>query len=235
MVAALGVSPSLSAGQHAQARRIAAEQRLPLVEVATDELADARYAANAQDRCYHCKRELWSRLAVVAGERGLAAVADGTIADDAQDHRPGRRAGEERGVVTPLADAGLDKAAVRRLARDLGLPNWDAPAAPCLSSRILYGISVTPERLGQVEAAEAVLREIGVTGDARVRHRGPEARIEVAPDHFALVRAHGPVIADRLRALGFERVTLDLAGYRRGSMLRRADAKLERLPEAPTP
>jgi uncharacterized protein len=126
----------------------------------------------------------------------------------------------ERGVVTPLAEAGFGKTEVRALARALGLPNWSAPAAPCLSSRVLYGIGVTPERLGQIEAAESFLRGLGVTGDVRVRHRGAEARIEVEPAQFAAVRAAKSAIAERLRALGFARVTLDLAGYRRGSFLR---------------
>jgi uncharacterized protein len=229
MLAAVGVSPSLPALQLAQVRAIATRWVIPLREVATDELSDPGYAANAPDRCYFCKRELWAQLGALALREGLAEVADGTIADDADDHRPGLRAGVERGVVSPLAEAGLAKADIRSLARALGLPNWDAPAAPCLSSRLLYGIGVTPERLRQVEAAETVLREVGVTGDLRVRHRGGEARIEVEPAQFPRVRAAGPAIAQRLRGLGFGRVTLDLAGYRRGSLLRDAPAALEPL------
>lgn len=227
VLAAIGVSPSLPAVQRAQAHAIATAHDVPLQEVATDELADARYAANAPDRCYFCKQELWTRLAAVAVERGLTAVADGTIADDAHDHRPGRRAGVQHGVVTPLADAGLGKDAVRAIAHALGLPNWDAPAAPCLSSRVLYGISVTPERLRQVEHAEALLRDVGVTGNFRVRHRGDEARLEVPPAHFDLLRARAEEIAERLHALGFRRVTLDLAGYRRGSLLHGESGDLE--------
>jgi uncharacterized protein len=223
VLAVLGVSASLAGAQHAQARAIARDFAVPLLEVATGELADAGYVANAPDRCYFCKRDLWRRLADVAADRGFSAVADGTNADDATDHRPGRRAGREHGIVSPLAEAGCTKDDVRAVARALGLPIWDAPAAPCLASRVLYGISVTPDRLRQVEHAEALLREIGVTGDLRVRHRGGEARIEVEPAHIAAVRAHGVQIAERLRALGFARVTVDLAGYRRGSLLR-ADA-----------
>jgi uncharacterized protein len=229
MLAILGVSPSLGAHQRALALGIARDHAIPLREVATDELADPGYAANAPDRCYFCKRELWARLAAVAAECGLAVVADGTNADDLAEHRPGRRAGGERGVVSPLAEAGLRKSDVRALARDLGLPNWDAPAAPCLASRVLYGLSVTPRRLRQVEDAEAVLRDLGVRGDLRVRHRGAEARLEVAPAEFARVRAHGAAIGARLRALGFERVTLDLAGYRRGSLLTPGAERLELL------
>jgi uncharacterized protein len=155
----------------------------------------------------------------VATARGLAVLADGTNADDLGEHRPGRRAGIEGGVRSPLAEAGMDKRAVRAAARALGLPNWDSPAAPCLASRLTFGLAVTPSRLAQVEAAEAELRAVGVTGDFRVRHRGDEARIEVDPAAFPLVRAHGARLADRLAALGFHRVTLDLAGYRRGSLL----------------
>ena len=223
VLAVLGVSPSLAEVQRAQARAVAFDFAVPLLEVPTDELADAGYVANAPDRCYFCKRELWQRLSEIAATRGFAAIADGTNADDRADHRPGGRAGRERGIVSPLAEAGCTKHEVRALARALGLPIWDAPAAPCLASRVLYGITVTPDRLRQVEHAEALLREIGVTGDLRVRHRGGEARIEVEPPHIPVVRAHGDRIAGRLRALGFERVTLDLAGYRRGSLLH-ADA-----------
>jgi pyridinium-3,5-biscarboxylic acid mononucleotide sulfurtransferase len=229
MLAAIGVSPSLPALQLEQARAIAGQWDVPLREVPTAELDDPDYAANAPDRCYFCKRELWTRLSGLAAREGYAAVADGTIADDESDHRPGRRAGAERGVVSPLAEAGFAKTDVRALARSLGLPIWDAPAAPCLSSRVLYGIGVTPERLRQVEAAETFLRGLGVTGDLRVRHRGEEARIEVEPAQFARVRASRSAIAERLRDLGFAHVTLDLAGYRRGSFLRGAAAPPEPL------
>ena len=229
MLAAIGVSASLPALQLEQARAVAAQCDVPFREVPTAELDDPDYAANAPDRCYFCKRELWTRLTALAEREGYAAVADGTIADDESDHRPGRRAGAEQGIVSPLAEAGFAKTDVRALARSLGLPIWDAPAAPCLSSRVLYGIGVTPERLRQVEAAETFLRGMGVTGDLRVRHRGEEARIEVEPAQFARVRAARSAIAERLRDLGFAHVTLDLGGYRRGSFLRGTPAPLEPL------
>jgi pyridinium-3,5-biscarboxylic acid mononucleotide sulfurtransferase len=229
MLAVLGVSPSLAAAQRAQAVAIARDHAVPLLEVPTHELDETGYVANAPDRCYFCKRELWRRLADVAAERGLAAIADGTNADDPAEHRPGGRAGREWGIVSPLAEAGLSKSAVRAVARRLGLPIWDAPAAPCLASRVLYGIAVTPERLRQVEDAETALRDVGVTGDLRVRHRGAEARIEVAADQIPVVRAHGIGIAARLRSLGFARVTIDLAGYRRGSLLRGGTGAVEAL------
>jgi uncharacterized protein len=218
-VAALGVSPSLGHHQHRQAAELAARFDLELIEIPTHELADPGYVANAPSRCYFCKRELWARLSGVAAARGLAVVADGTNADDLDEHRPGLAASRDHGVRSPLAELGMSKAQVREVARGMGLPNWDAPAAPCLASRITYGLAVTPSRLGQVEAAEAALRAVGVSGDFRVRHRGHEARIEVDAMEFARVRAAGATLGERLAALGFRRVTLDLAGYRRGSGL----------------
>lgn len=227
--AALGISPSYPAAQRRQALEVARQFDLALVEVDTDEMRDPDYVANAPSRCYFCKRELWTKLRAVADARGIAVVADGTNADDLGEHRPGLRAADERGVRSPLAEAGYTKAMVREEARALGLPIWDAPAAPCLSSRIQYGIAVTPARLRQVEAGEELLREIGVTGDLRVRHRGGEARLEVLPAEFDRVRRHGDAIAARLFALGFEQVTLDLDGYRRGSLLGTGEPRTELL------
>jgi uncharacterized protein len=229
MVAALGVSASFPAAQRRQARDVAQAFDLPVLEVATDELDDPGYVANAPSRCYFCKRELWTKLGALAAERGMAVIADGTNADDLGEHRPGLRAAAEYGVRSPLAEAGYTKADVRAEARELGLPIWDAPAAPCLSSRIRYGLSVTPARLRQVEAGEALLRELGVEGDLRVRHWGTEARIEVSPSQFDLVRAHRSRVAHELLHLGFERVALDLRGYRRGNLLAGAAPELEPL------
>ncbi|MSR05794.1 MAG: ATP-dependent sacrificial sulfur transferase LarE [Gemmatimonadetes bacterium] len=227
-IAAIGRSASYPADQYARALDIARRFDLDLVEITTGELEDPRYAANPTNRCYFCKQELWRALGQVARERGMAVVVDGTHADDHGEHRPGRAAGIEAGIRSPLAEAGYTKEDIRREARSLGLPVWDAPAAPCLSSRVLYGLSVTPERLGQVEAGEAVLRAAGIHGDLRVRHRGDEARIEVLPGEFPLVRARGVEIGNELLALGFSRVTLDLGGYRRGSLLA-GDAAVELL------
>lgn len=230
-VAAMGLSPSYPEVQRRQAVAIAERFDLRLLEVDTRELADPDYVRNAPDRCYFCKRELWIRLTAVAAEQGIAVVADGTNAEDTGEHRPGLRAAREHGVRSPLAEAGYTKADVRREARSVGLPIWDAPAAPCLSSRILYGLSVTPERLAQVEEGEALLRSLGVEGDLRVRHRGAEARIEVGVAEFPRVREHRSHIARTLLTLGFERVTLDLGGYRRGSMLRSDVPEVEVLGE----
>ena len=227
--AALGISPSYPHAQHEQALGIAHQFDLDVIEVRTAELDDPDYVANAPSRCYFCKRELWTRLRAVADARGIALVADGTNADDLGEHRPGLRAAEERGVRSPLAEAGYTKEMVRHEARTLGIPIWDAPAAPCLSSRIQYGVAVTPARLEQVEAGEELLRALGVTGDLRVRHRGGEARLEVLPSEFDRIRRHGVTIAQRLLDLGFEQVTLDLDGYRRGSLLRHGEPRLELL------
>lgn len=230
-VAALGVSASLGRAQHEQAVGLARRFELNLLEVRTDELADPDYVANGTDRCYFCKRELWAKLRAVARAGGIAVVADGTNADDCHEHRPGVAAAAEGDVRSPLAEVGYTKADVRAEARALGIPIWDAPAAPCLASRIRYGLAVTPDRLQAVEGGEALLRSVGVEGDLRVRHRGDEARIEVAPAEFATVRRHRARLATRLLALGFSRVTLDLAGYRRGSLLAADRPALEVLAE----
>jgi len=227
VVAALGVSPSLSQDQRQQARDIASDFAIDLAEIDTAELDDPDYTANPTNRCYFCKRELWRSLHELQLARGLSAMADGTNADDLDEHRPGLDAAREWRIRSPLADAGMAKNDVRAAARTLGLPIWNAPAAPCLASRVLYGLEVTPRRLRQVEQGEAMLRELGVNGDLRVRHRGDEARIEVRPSEFACVRAHRHGIVDRFLALGFRRVTLDLNGYRRGALLSADVPRLE--------
>lgn len=228
-LAVMGLSASYPRVQRERARAIAATYDLELLEIRTDELDDPDYVANAPDRCYFCKRELWGKLCAVARRRGIAVVADGTNADDLGDHRPGLRAAAEHGIRSPLAEVGFTKADVRTAARQLDIPVWDAPAAPCLSSRVMYGLAVTPSRLRQVEEGEDLLRQVGVRGDLRVRHRGREARIEVLPSEFARVREHGTRIANELLNLGFDRVTLDLGGYRRGSQLAGAEPDLELL------
>lgn len=230
-VAALGISPSLSRVQHERARELAERFDLMLLEVPTYEIEDRNYIANAPSRCYFCKSELWARLAAVAADRGIAVVADGTNADDGGDHRPGARAAVEKGVRSPLAECGYTKADVREHARELEIPVWDAPASPCLASRILYGLSVTPSRLRQVELGEAFLRRLGISGDLRVRHRDGEARIETLPKELERVRRQAERIGRRFLSLGFDRVTLDLDGYRRGSLLGDSPPRLEVLAE----
>jgi uncharacterized protein len=192
---------------------------IPLLEIDTHELEDARYLSNSTDRCYFCKSELWNRLSLIARERGFDVVIDGTNADDLGEHRPGLRAATEFGVRSPLAELGWGKRDVRDAGRELGLPNWNAPAAPCLSSRVRYGLEITPERLRQVEEGEAYLRGLGVTGDLRVRHHGAKARLEVAPDQMERVRGNWKAIDAAFAALGFAAVELDPQGYRRGGLL----------------
>jgi uncharacterized protein len=218
-VAVIGRSASYPAVQWEAATALAARFSIPLLEVDTHELEDASYVANPVNRCYFCKSELWRTLGAVAAQRGFAILLDGTNADDLREHRPGAAAGTERQVHSPFVALGWTKNDVRRAAHDLGLPTWDAPAAPCLSSRIQYGLAVTPERLGQVEAAEAVIRGFGVAMDLRVRHHGSRARVEVAPDERGLVERQWEAISRRLMALGFDEVELDPRGYRRGGLL----------------
>jgi uncharacterized protein len=187
--------------------------------IRTDEMARPAYRANGIDRCFHCKHELYTRLAAIARDRGFAAVADGSNADDRGDYRPGRRAAREFGVISPLDDAGLAKQDIRRLAREAGLPMWDEPASACLSSRIPYRSEVTDEKLRAIEAAEEAVHALGFRV-VRVRHHGELARIEVGRDE--LPRAVEPETADALdralRAIGFKYVTVDLRGYRLGSL-----------------
>ena len=222
MLAAIGRSDSYPEAQWQTAIEVARRFDIPLIEIATHELEDANYLANPTNRCFFCKTELWNRLVPLARERGLAVVCDGTNADDLQEHRPGKAAGAQAGVRSPLAEAGLTKAEIRAASRELGLPTWDAPAAPCLSSRVRYGLSITPARLKQVEAGETYLRSLGVTGDLRVRHLGDRARVEVEPTWIPWVEARRAAIIDHLAALGFAEVEIDPRGYRRGSLLERS-------------
>lgn len=221
MLAVIGRSDSYPEEQWRLAHDIADRFDVPVLEVATRELEDPRYLANPTNRCFFCKTELWASLAGVARERGLAVICDGTNLDDLREHRPGRAAGLAASIRSPLADAGLTKADIREGARSLGLPNWDAPAAPCLSSRIQYGLAITPGRLKQVEAAEAYLRAAGVTGDLRVRYTGDAggARIEVDPSFIATLEARLDDLRRRFAELGFSAVEIDPRGYRRGSLL----------------
>ena len=219
VLAVTGVSPSLARREleeaQALAARIGATHRL----LDTHEVEDPRYAANPANRCYYCKSELYDRLAEVARDEGWDAILDGTNADDTRDVRPGRRAAGEHGVVSPLLEAQLGKDAVRALSRAAGLPTWDKPEMPCLSSRIPYGMAVEPEKLRQIEAAEECLRDAGIRG-GRVRHHGELARVEFPPADLARL-ADGEFrerIVHGIRAAGFRYVTLDLEGYRKGRL-----------------
>ena len=217
VLAVTALSESYPDNQRRTAIEVAARFGVPHIELRTDELNDPRYAANPTNRCYFCKTELWGRLVELARERGLATVVDGSNADDAADHRPGARAAREHGVRSPLQEAGLTKQDIREASRALGLPTWDQPASPCLASRLPYGIAVTSGRLRQVEDAESLLRRLGF-GEFRVRHHGDVARIEVAPAEIVRALSLAETLAAGIRALGFDRVLLDIEGYRRGAL-----------------
>jgi uncharacterized protein len=218
-LAVIGRSPSYPEAQWRAATELAARFDIPLLELDTRELEDPRYLRNDTDRCYFCKAELWTRLADVARQRGFDTIIDGTNADDLGEHRPGLRAGREGGIRSPLAELGWTKAAVRAASRALDLPTWHVPAAPCLSSRVRYGLAISPARLRQVEEGESYLRARGVTGDLRVRHHGTHASVEVAPVEMPLLRSQWEAVERFFADLGFDRVELDPEGYRRGRLL----------------
>lgn len=220
VLAVIGVSPSLARDELHGARDVAAAIGAPVVEVATHEGDHPMYRANGPDRCFFCKDELFTRITDdVAGRHGLVAIAYGENADDARrPDRPGARAASNHDVLRPLADAGVTKAQVRALARALGLPNADKPAAPCLASRIPHFSEVDPAKLAQVEAAERGLRGLGF-GDCRVRHHGEVARVEL-PD-LDLARAMQPDLRAAIHAVcveaGFSFVAVDVAGIQSGA------------------
>jgi uncharacterized protein len=218
-LAVIGKSASYPAVQYSTATDIARRFAIPLLEVDTHELSDPNYVANPTNRCYFCKSELWRRLGAIALERGFDTIIDGTNADDLQEHRPGLRAAEERRIGSPLAELGWTKSEIRAAARELGLPLWDAPAAPCLSSRVRYGLPVTPERLQQIEQGEALLRGMGIAGNLRVRHHGDHVRIEVEPEAIGVVETNWDSVREGFHALGIDDVRLDPRGYRRGGLL----------------
>lgn len=199
----------------ANARLIGAKHMI----IRTEELANPSFAENPPDRCYHCKGELFAKLRRIAAEQGLAHVADGTNRDDLGDVRPGRKAAQENEVVSPLAAAGLTKDDIRALSREMGLPTWDKPSMACLSSRFPYGTGITVDLLDRVARAEACLREMGFR-QFRVRHHGEIARIEVSRDAMSsfMNEEISARIVTALKGLGYTYVTLDLQGYRTGSM-----------------
>ena len=221
-LAVTGVSPSVPASEVEEARALARQIGIAHELIDTREMDDPDYVRNNPDRCFHCKDELYGRLTEIARERGFATVMDGCNLDDTGDFRPGRRAASEHGVRSPLLEAGLTKAEIRELSRERGLPTWDKPAMACLSSRIPYGTPVTVEALSGVERAEEFLRGLGVR-QVRVRHHvlssgDTVARIETDDAGLELTLANRAAITERLKACGYLYVTLDLAGYRTGSL-----------------
>ncbi|HSJ06418.1 MAG TPA: ATP-dependent sacrificial sulfur transferase LarE, partial [Longimicrobiales bacterium] len=217
VLAVTGVSPAYPEVQRETAAECARRFGIPHLEIRTDELDDPDYASNPADRCYHCKSELWPKLTGVSRERGLRVVLDGSNADDVHDYRPGAAAAREHGVLSPLQEAGLTKADIRQLSRRLGLPTWDQPAAPCLASRLPYGVAVTNERLRQVELSEAALRELGFR-ELRVRHHDDCMRIELGAAELGAAGDRVRAIHARLSALRLPPILLDAEGYRRGAL-----------------
>ncbi len=219
ILAVIADSPSLARSQLADAVAFAQEQKIPLEVITTDELERPEYARNDGARCFHCKDELFARMEEFRAAHGFDSIAYGVNVDDQGDFRPGQSAARQHGVAAPLLDAGLTKQEIRDLARAAGLRIWDKPASACLSSRIEYGRAVTREALSVVEQGEDALRALGFR-QFRVRHHGDIVRIEVAREE--LERALSPEMAAEFtrifKALGFKFVTLDLEGFRSGSM-----------------
>jgi len=214
-----GESPSLAASQREQTVRLAKQFGLQWETIQTAELEDSNYTANGPTRCYFCKDELYKKLEAAARVRGIEFIVDGSTCDDLGDYRPGRAATNEHRVRSPLIEAGMTKAEVRLLSRKVGLPTWDKPASPCLSSRIAYGIPVTIDRLSTVDRGEEILREMGFR-EFRVRHHDSLVRLEIAPAEMSRALRLEVIedLARRFRQLGFKYVTLDLQGYRSGAM-----------------
>lgn len=219
--AMIGISPSLLPEELDEARELATRIGANLREVETHEMEDENYASNPNNRCYYCKSELYTVFNRIAHAENFDAVCDGTNTDDLNEWRPGAQAASENRVLSPLREAGLNKAEIRELSQSLGLPTWDKPAMPCLSSRIPYGTPVTREALQMIGRAEVFLREKGLV-ELRVRHylenEKPVARLEIAPAELPQFFPLYEETAQYLRSLGYSKVLLDLEGYRRGKM-----------------
>jgi uncharacterized protein len=218
-LAVVGNSEAFPEGEVEEAVKVAQQIGVEVVLITTHELSNPHFSVNNPNRCYHCKTELYTQLRKVADARGIRWIADGSHAEDGRpgDHRPGMIAAEERGVRSPLREAGFTKADIRALARHLGLPNWDKPSFACLSSRFPYGTRITPELLARVDGCEKFLRSLGFR-QFRVRHHDTIARIEVEPHEMMRVLEHREAILARFRELGYTYVTLDIEGYRQGKM-----------------
>lgn len=219
-VALTAISPSVAPREREAAERIARELGAEHVLVDSTELDDPNYAANPTNRCYFCKSELYDLCREVAGKRGIGAILDGFNADDAGDHRPGRQAGQERQVLSPLLLAGLNKREIRAWSHRLGLPTWDKPQLACLASRIPYGTRVTGERLGKVALAEEAMQDAGFR-IFRVRFHDDVARLEIGEEELPRLLGDAALRADvlaRIKAVGFRFVALDLEPFRTGRM-----------------
>lgn len=219
VVAATVVSPLQTAQERAASEEVAALLGVRRIEVPIDELAVPQVRSNPPDRCYHCKTLRFSSIVDLARAMGIPTVIEGSNADDLDDYRPGHRAARERGVRSPFIELAIGKATIRRMAMERGLPNWDAPAGACLATRIPYGDEITTERLARIAGAEGALRDLGFR-QVRVRDHGPIARIETPREEFArIVTAQtADAIVRACRAAGYSFVSLDLEGYRMGSL-----------------
>jgi uncharacterized protein len=218
-ISVMGISASVSEHQRSEAIRLSSELGLNFQTIDTEEFKNAQYVANPANRCYFCKSELYSKLTQLAVRSNITNIIDGTNFDDIREHRPGRVAADEKMVASPLADVGLTKEEIRRLSRALGIVGWDKPASPCLSARVATGVPVTIVRLSKIEKGEAYLRRLGFR-EFRVRVHGDLARIEIAKDE--LTKALDPAIFEDLnvyfKEIGFTFVSLDLGGFRSGSL-----------------
>jgi uncharacterized protein len=223
-----GRSESLSQREFGDVISLAREFGFRHETISTDELNDPRYQANTPRRCYFCKSELYTKLKPIAERHSIAFIVDGSNTDDLGDYRPGRAAATEHSVRSPLIEVGMSKSDVRLLSRRSGLPTWDKPASPCLSSRIAYGTTVTIMKLATVERGEEIMREMGFR-EFRVRYHDGLVRLEIATAEFdrTLSRAVIDELAERFRELGFRYVTLDLHGYRTGSMNEILDSTIQ--------
>ncbi|MGH9402699.1 MAG: ATP-dependent sacrificial sulfur transferase LarE [Terriglobia bacterium] len=219
MLAVTALSESFSARDREMAEACAQQFSFPHEFINTSELSNPEYRANNPNRCFFCKDELFNKLDDLAARRGFAAVAYGVNLDDQGDWRPGHRAAQKHAVLAPLLAAEMTKADIRQLAQQAGLPVWDRPASACLASRIAYGLEVTPERLAVIEKGEEAVRALGFR-QFRVRHHGNLARLEIAPEELTLALSSEMAgkFVEIFKSLGFAYVTLDLEGYRRGSL-----------------
>ncbi len=216
-LAAMGISASLPDRERQEGRETAARLGVELVEIQTGELADPAYFTNPPDRCFQCKSELYRHLDALAENRNISTIVNGTNADDTGDYRPGLRAAMDFGIHSPLLEAGLTKEEIRAASRSMGLATWDKPAMACLASRIPYGRQITVEKLSRIEQAEDMLRDNGFPG-CRVRDHETLARIEVPPDCLERIVEMREKILTHFRRIGYTYVTLDLQGFRSGSM-----------------
>ena len=217
VTAVIVTGPTLPEKELHQAREIATELGIPLVEMESQEMGLPEFQANTTRRCYFCKDHRYKKLKIYAKEHNFQTIIDGGNADDLSDHRPGQKAALEQGIRSPLQEAGFTKQDIRTIAKKTNLPNWDKPSSACLASRIPYGTEITPKLLNQVEGAEDFLADLGFN-QLRVRHHGNIARIEIPQEVFNQVLSHREEILTAFKNLGFTYTTLDLNGFRSGSM-----------------